>query len=127
MSLDNFFTQTGPHKKKDGRRKGGETNANATSDSHSQGEIDPEVDTREAENKESSAHRDKLIVESVTAKIEKMLDSKLANIIKPVSEVAEKLDGLIERMGTVEQWVSDLEDESATNLLCPGWELWRPS
>lgn len=40
-----------------------------------------------------------------------MLDSKLANVIKPVSE---KLDGLIERMRTVEQRVSDLEDESVT-------------
>lgn len=55
MSLDNFFTQAGPHKKKDGRRNGGKSNANATSDSHSQDEL--EGDTREAG--ESSAHRDK--------------------------------------------------------------------
>ncbi|KAL7381399.1 hypothetical protein ABVT39_005072 [Epinephelus coioides] len=48
--------------------------------------------------------------------MEKMLDSKLANVIKPVSEVAERLDGLIERMVTVEQRVSVLEDESATTM-----------
>lgn len=59
-------------------------------------------------------HTETKIVESVTANIEKMQDSKLANVIKPVSEVAEKLDGLIERVRSVEQRVSDLEDESAT-------------
>lgn len=51
---------------------------------------------------------------SVTANIEKMLDAKFACKIRPVSEVSEKLDSLIERMRTVEQWVSDLEDHSAT-------------
>ena len=94
MSLDNFFTQAGSQKKKIGRKKGGISNANATSDSCSQGEVDPEEDTRDVENGESSVHRDKLIVESVTANIEKMLDSKLANVIKPVSEVAEKTEWL---------------------------------
>uniref|UniRef100_A0A8C5GT89 Uncharacterized protein n=1 Tax=Gouania willdenowi TaxID=441366 RepID=A0A8C5GT89_GOUWI len=54
-----------------------------------------------------------LIVNCVTANIEKMLDSKLANIIKPVSEFSGKLDSLIQRMGTAEQRISDLEDTSA--------------
>lgn len=53
-------------------------------------------------------------MDSVTANEEKMLDSKLANVIKPVNEVAEKLDGLIERMEAEEQRVSDLEDMLAT-------------
>lgn len=42
-----------------------------------------------------------------------MLDSKLANIVKPFSKVSEKLDSLIQRMEAVEQRVSNLEDVSA--------------
>lgn len=37
----------------------------------------------------------------------------MANIVKSFSEISEKLDSLIQRMGAVEQWVSDLEDVSA--------------
>ncbi len=47
-----------------------------------------------------------------------MLDSKLADIIKPLSEVSEKFDNLIESVWTVE-WVLDLEDVLATTT--PWW------
>lgn len=118
MSLDNFFAHTGLMKKKDGHKKGGRgnANANATHASHDN-ELDPEGEVAHKANltddEEPNVHRDKLIVESVTASIEKMLDSKLANIIKPFNEVSGKLDSVIERMGTVEERVSDLEDVSA--------------
>uniref|UniRef100_A0A8C5DT07 L1 transposable element RRM domain-containing protein n=1 Tax=Gouania willdenowi TaxID=441366 RepID=A0A8C5DT07_GOUWI len=83
---------------------GAKANANKAIDS-SNDELGPED--------ELSEQRDKLIVNCVTANIEKMLDSKLANIIKPVSEFSGKLDSLIQRMGTAEQRISDLEDTSA--------------
>lgn len=53
------------------------------------------------ESEEQTAYRDKLIVECGTANIEKMLDSKLKY---------EKFENLIERMETLEQQVSELED-----------------
>lgn len=125
MSLDNFFAHTGLMKKKDGHKKGGRgnANANATHASHDN-ELDPEGEVAHKANltddEEPNVHRDKLIVESVTASIEKMLDSKLANIIKPFNEVSGKLDSVIERMGTVEERVSDLEDVSAATALRVG-------
>lgn len=54
------------------------------------------------------------VVQQVTRIIEKMLDTKRANILKPVTEMSEKLDKLVDRLGTVER-VSDLEDNAATN------------
>lgn len=110
MSLDNFFAHPGSVSKKDGCKKGARGNANATHDN----KLDPESEVMHKinliDNEEPNVHRDKIIVESVTASIEKMLDSKLANIIKPVNKVSEKLNSVIERMGTVRQWVLGLED-----------------
>uniref|UniRef100_A0A8C5DIG8 Reverse transcriptase domain-containing protein n=1 Tax=Gouania willdenowi TaxID=441366 RepID=A0A8C5DIG8_GOUWI len=117
MSLDAFFAHPGPNKKKKHeRKKGAKAIANKAIDS-SNDELGPEDEAvhgpASANNEELSEQRDKLIVNCVTANIEKMLDSKLANIIKPVSEFSGKLDSLIQRMGTAEQRISDLEDTSA--------------
>uniref|UniRef100_A0A669AXN8 L1 transposable element RRM domain-containing protein n=1 Tax=Oreochromis niloticus TaxID=8128 RepID=A0A669AXN8_ORENI len=62
-----------------------------------------------------STLRDDLIVDKVTSNISKVLDSKIHEVIKPINELTEKFDNLIERMGTVEQRVSDLEDVTATS------------
>uniref|UniRef100_A0A8C5N7I9 Reverse transcriptase domain-containing protein n=1 Tax=Gouania willdenowi TaxID=441366 RepID=A0A8C5N7I9_GOUWI len=117
MSLDAFFAHPGPNKKKKHeRKKGAKANANKAIDS-SNDELGPEDEAvhgpASANNEELCEQRDKLIVNCVTANIEKMLDSKLANIIKPVSEFSGKLDSLIQMMGTAEQRISDLEDTSA--------------
>lgn len=42
--------------------------------------------------------------------------SKLANIIKPVIEFSEKFYNLIEKIGTVELWISDPGHTSTTTL-----------
>lgn len=44
-----------------------------------------------------------------------MLDTTLANILKPVTEMSEKPDKIVDRLGAVEQRVSDLEDNAAAN------------
>lgn len=65
---------------------------------------------------ELNEQRDKLIVDCGTANIEKMLDSKVANAMKPVSELSGKITGLIQRMGTAKQRISDLENESVATV-----------
>lgn len=41
--------------------------------------------------------------------------TKLANILKPVTQMSERLDKLVDRLGIVEQRVSDLEDNAAAD------------
>lgn len=62
-----------------------------------------------------STLRDDVIVDKVTSNISKYMDIKISEVIKPINELTEKFDNLIERMETVEQRVSDLEDVTATN------------
>ncbi|CAG5896671.1 unnamed protein product [Menidia menidia] len=68
----------------------------------------------EAED-ETGVQREIDIVGRVTENISKMLDDKLAGVIKPMNELTEKFDTLIERVEAVEQRVSDLEDITAAN------------
>ena len=63
----------------------------------------------------ASATSNGTVVQQVTRNIEQMLDTKLTNILKPVTEMSEKLDKLVDRLGMVEQRVSNLEDNSAAN------------
>ena len=110
MSMENFFTST---KKKDSRRRGGKSNANATpaSQDHEHGDSDDAARGASlADEEETNGQRDDLIVEKVTTNIATMLDSKLAVLLKPVNELSEKFNTLFERIGSVEQRVSDLED-----------------
>lgn len=53
-----------------------------------------------------------MVAEWVTTNIAKLLDLKLAAILKLVTELSEKFDTILERVGMVEQQVSDLEDTS---------------
>lgn len=123
MSIDAFFTLPGSSKKnktvrkKDAKAKAAQANTAFSQNNELDSEDEAEVvlGTNSTANEELSDQRDQSIVDCVTANIERMLDRKLANIIKPVSEVSEKLDSLIQRMGTVEQRVSDLEDVSSTS------------
>lgn len=102
-------------KKRDRKReaKANVMKANASQNDKLETEDDAEYGSDLADIGEPSEQRDKHIVDCVTANIERMLNSKLASIIKLVGEVSEKLNSLIQRLGTVEQWVSDLEDASA--------------
>ena len=52
-----------------------------------------------------------------TANIAMMLNSKLSNTIRPVTELSEKSWQFNWETGTVKQWVSDLEDVTAANTL----------
>ena len=62
----------------------------------------------------ASATSNGTVVQQVTRNIEQMLDTKLTNILKPVTEMSEKLDKLVDRLGMVER-VSNLEDNSAAS------------
>lgn len=55
------------------------------------------------------------MIRQVTGNIKEMLDTTLANILKPVTEMSEKPDKIVDRLGAVEQRVSDLEDNAAAN------------
>lgn len=117
MSLETFFVRPGSSKKKklDCKReaKANAMKANASQNVKLKTEDNAEYGTDLADIEESSEQQGKHIVDCVTANIEMMLDSKLANIIKKVGEVSEKFDSLIQRLGTVKQQISDLEDASA--------------
>ncbi|KAF0044802.1 hypothetical protein F2P81_003960 [Scophthalmus maximus] len=118
MSLDTFSAhpelgrKKRPGRKREAHVKANAARANASQNNDLEPEDEAEYGTSPTHNEELSEQRDKAIVDCVTANVEKMLDRKLAHIFKPVSEVSEKLDSLIQRMGTVEQQVSDLEDLS---------------
>uniref|UniRef100_A0A8C6T6K4 LINE-1 type transposase domain-containing protein 1 n=1 Tax=Neogobius melanostomus TaxID=47308 RepID=A0A8C6T6K4_9GOBI len=62
---------------------------------------------------EAYSLREDAIVERVTKNIGEMLDKKVAAILKPVTELSGKFDDMAQRMATVEQRISDLEDVSA--------------
>lgn len=117
MSLENFFAMSGSSKTRDNRKKGNKTNANTPLASQNNEHADHDDTMLEAttHGEEVNSHRDDSIVERVTANIAKMLDSKLDVILKPVTEVSEKIDSVLERIGTVEQRVSDLEDMCTAN------------
>lgn len=124
MSLDNFFTLPTSSKKRDGRKKtAGKVNANSTANvtvtaasqvdnEHEEAEYETEQAATEADPKDVNLQRDDILVERVTTNIAEMLDAKLAAVVKPVTELSEKLDGILERVTAVENRVSDLEDVS---------------
>lgn len=118
MSLETFFNTP---KKRETRKKSSKPAANEAL-ANQDDEAEPELASEEVSEsctehgKESaSPNSDGTVVQQVTLNIEKMLDTKLANILKPVTEMSEKLDKLVDRLGTVEQRVSDLEDNAAGN------------
>jgi len=118
MSLDNFFTMP---KKREARKKNNKSAANealASQDDESELELatedEPESCT-EPGKALSSLTNDSAVVQQVTRNIKEMLDTTLANILKPVTEMSEKLDKIVDRLGSVEQRVSDLEDNAAAN------------
>uniref|UniRef100_A0A3B3CLD3 L1 transposable element RRM domain-containing protein n=1 Tax=Oryzias melastigma TaxID=30732 RepID=A0A3B3CLD3_ORYME len=115
---NNFFTSSMPNKKRDGRKTGARkanANASATFDSQGNGAEEDGAEQVMTENdvEDCTASRDNVIVEQMTKNMAKMLDDKLATILKPVTDLSEKFDNIIERMTTLEQRVSDLEDGSA--------------
>lgn len=123
MSLDNFFAPLASSKKRDGRKKTSsktDATANVTSAAsqidteHEEVERDTEqaVTDCEAEPEDGNLQRDDILVERVATNIAEMLDTKLAAVVKPVTERSQKLDGILERVTAVEKHVSDLEDVS---------------
>ncbi|KAK7896356.1 hypothetical protein WMY93_021681 [Mugilogobius chulae] len=116
MSLDNFFTMS----KRRELRKRGKNNANdglANQDGEADQELERIANEDEDRNPgmlpeidDTDLTRDDILVQRVTHNVEKMLDSKFAEILKPVNEVSGKLDRLGDRIEAVEQRVSDLED-----------------
>lgn len=126
MSLDNFFALPASSKKRDGRKKtAGKVNTNSTANvtvtaasqvdnEHEEAEYETEQAATECETdpKDVNLQRDDILVERVTTNIAEMLDAKLAAVVKPVTELSEKLDGILERVTAVENRVSDLEDVS---------------
>uniref|UniRef100_A0A3B5M6N4 L1 transposable element RRM domain-containing protein n=1 Tax=Xiphophorus couchianus TaxID=32473 RepID=A0A3B5M6N4_9TELE len=112
MSLDNFFVPAASSKKKKGGPKGG---ANASIPAASQNDQDDvaedmEQGSIESDVEEANTLKEDIIVERVTKNIEEILDRKVAAILKPVSELAEKFDSMTRRMAAAEQRISDLED-----------------
>lgn len=120
MSLDNFFTMP---KKRDTRKKNNKPVASellANTDDDTEPELataeEPEsCKVAEPGSEFSSPTDEDTVVRQVTRNIKEMLDTTLANILKPVTEMSEKLDKIVDRLGTVEQRVSDLEDNVAAN------------
>lgn len=116
MSLDDFFKKPST---RSSQRAGNKNEAMLLSQD---GEDEPEPTNAEdgqdfcsEQQQEATAARDDRVVERMTRNIEKLLDAKLANVLKPVTEMSEKLDKLVDRVGTVEQPVSDLEDITAAD------------
>ncbi|XP_049931009.1 cadherin-7-like [Epinephelus moara] len=114
MSLENFFIMP---KKRDNQKK---NNKSAASKALANPDDDTEPELANEEEPESCTESacptsDDTVVQQVTRNIKKMLDTTLDNILKPVTEMSEKLDKLVDRLGTVEQRVSDLEDNAAAN------------
>ena len=116
MSLDNFFTMP---KKRETRKKNksaaSEPLANPDDDTEPELANDEELDCAEPRKELSSPANEDVVVRQVTRNIKEMLDSTLANILKPVTEMSEKLDKIVDRLAAVEQRVSDLEDNAAAN------------
>lgn len=118
MSLENFFTMP---KMRDTRKKSNKPAASGAL-ANPDDEIEPELTNEEEPESCTEPGKDStnptnegMVVQQVTRNIEEMLDTKFANILKPVTEMSEKLDKLVDRLGTVEQRVSDLEDNAAAN------------
>lgn len=111
MSLDEFFAHPGSSKKREMSKRG--VKAKASSDLVASN--CPEKETMCDAEDALSTLRDDVIVDKVTSNISKYMDIKISEVIKPINELTEKFDNLIERMETVEQRVSDLEDVTATN------------
>lgn len=120
MSLEDFFTTA---KKKGARKK---INKSAASEELAKLDDDTELEPELAskEEPETGTEREKqlsdptdndTVVQQVTRNVKKMLDATLADILKPVTEMSDKLDKIVDRLGTVEQRVSDLEDNAAAN------------
>ncbi|MEQ2199831.1 hypothetical protein XENOCAPTIV_013521 [Xenoophorus captivus] len=120
MSLENVFSMP---KKREVQRKGSVIHANTKQGSHDnmaapacEGNADQESDImQDQEDTISGPCRDNLLVQQVTDNIAKILDAKLENVIKPVTERSENFDSIMERPETVEQRMSDLEDTAAVN------------
>ena len=108
-------------KKRDARKK---NNKSAASEALANPDDEPEPELANDEEPESctepgkefsSPTNDSTVVQQVTRNIKEMLDTTLANILKPVTEMSENLDKIVDRLGSVEQRVSDLEDNAAAN------------
>lgn len=129
MSLDNFFGLPATSKKRDRRKKtASKANANSTAymtvtaasqadNEHEEAEHETEQAATEceADPEDVNLQRDDILVERVTTNIAEMLDAKLAAVVKPVTELSGKLDGILERVTAIENRISDLEDVSTVN------------
>lgn len=106
---------------KDNCKKWGKSIGNATLAHQSNEHADCNDREREAcfsNGKEIIVQRDDMIVEWVTTNITKMLDSKLAFIIKLINKLSEKFNRPPKRIGTVEHQVLNLEDTLIATALC---------
>lgn len=115
MSLETFFNMP---KKIETRKKSSKSAANEAL-ANPDDEAEPEL-ANEEESESFTEHRKESASPNsngtvVQLNIEKMLDTQLANILKPLTEMSGKLDKLVDRLGTVEQRVSDLEDNAVAN------------
>ncbi|KAK7939089.1 hypothetical protein WMY93_002415 [Mugilogobius chulae] len=111
MSLDAFFVQSGTTKKKEKGKRGVKVKASSNDTVANTQEDDGEVDPEDVGLLSGQSDESDSVVDRVTANISKMLDDKLS----PLNELSEKFDAVMERMDTVEQRVSDLEDAATTS------------
>lgn len=93
-TLEYFFAHPGSSRKKDACRKGGKDNANVGASQGPDEDSTGEATANLVNEEEQTDQHEDSIVEQVTANISMMLDRKLSDIIRAVTELSEKFNSL---------------------------------